>query len=221
MCLLQPAFLSSMILPMDNLESLLNNAQDMKHPVVMRPAVASSDPMASPLNSILQYVNKSKILFERSPHLLLCILSLIKALWNGNIQYMQILQILRSSENFWKNMSSPIKEMEDRCSSPAKSVDDDQISCLAYRCQCEAAIMEIIAHDIFLHKKGLHDELTEKQSTEPSNESKVTDGAKMTKVGTSHSYDILTSWCQSSTLVSCIMSYSSSGYPEEIIYRAK
>uniref|UniRef100_A0A1D1YTL0 Nucleoporin NUP188 n=1 Tax=Anthurium amnicola TaxID=1678845 RepID=A0A1D1YTL0_9ARAE len=208
----QPAFLVSIILSMDYMESPSNNADGQNHQVVIAPAVVSSDSTrSSPLNSIMQYVKRSENLAKRSPRLLLSIINFIKALWNRNVQYMQILEIFRRSESFWEKMSWPIRNMEAACSS-AEIVNDDEMLRLAYRYQFEAAILEIIAHDIFLHKRVLQDEMFEKQRSR----------TEMPKGGiTCYPMDILSKWCESSTLESRIKLYSSVQYPEEIIHRAK
>ncbi|CAA7391364.1 unnamed protein product [Spirodela intermedia] len=203
----QPAFLTSIILSLD----MELQSSNMKQQLINDPAVVSSDSSKTRvLNSLMQYLNRSEDLFERSPRLLLGILNLIKALWKGNVQYMQILKKFRSSENFWKKLTLPAIHIKAECGPLGENLDDDEILRLAYRYQCEAAVLDVIAHDIFLHKKVLQDEVATTQGTEPY------DGSKTLK-----SKDVMSKWCVISHLENCAKLFSSSRYPEEIIHRAK
>ncbi|CAA6655958.1 unnamed protein product [Spirodela intermedia] len=128
---------------------------------------------------------------QQSPRLLLGILNLIKALWKGNVQYMQILKKFRNVVSI-------------SCTS------FHLLGILLGKYQCEAAVLDVIAHDIFLHKKVLQDEVATTQGTEPY------DGSKTLK-----SKDVMSKWCVISHLENCAKLFSSSRYPEEIIHRAK
>ncbi|XP_078448301.1 nucleoporin (DUF3414) isoform X2 [Wolffia australiana] len=110
------------------------------------------------LKSLLQYLDKSDDLYERSPRLLLCVLNVLRALWKGNIQYVQILENTRKYPSFWKVSSFPKVELASESSPPEGNPDDnDGLLRKSYRYRCEAVMLDIIARDIFLHKDILGD----------------------------------------------------------------
>lgn len=63
---------------------------------------------------LLKFFNRSKYLIDGMPHLLSSILGLFKALWEGGTQYIEILDILKSSKNFWENLLSCLSPSRDK-----------------------------------------------------------------------------------------------------------
>lgn len=167
--------------------------------------------------------NLFQILFISSnPCKLLNVLNFLKALWQGVGQYTNILEWLKGSGKFWKQLAnsfSPIAELQ----SPKldKMTEKDALS-LAYKYQCQSIILEIMAHDLFLKKKLLHVESLVKQATETNGRLESAASAELSKsVNDSDLKDILSSWCQSSVLGSLIKSYTSCAYDNEILFHAK
>jgi hypothetical protein len=70
---------------------------------------------------LLKYLDRSKYLINGMPHILSSILGLIKALWEGGTQYIEILDILKSSKNFWENLLSCLSPSHDKSPLPVES----------------------------------------------------------------------------------------------------
>ena len=152
-----------------------------------------------------------------NPRILLNILNLIKALWQGAAQYTQILSVLRSSENFWKQLSNTISLIAGIKDPPLENLTETGGLNLAYKYRCQSAILEIILYEMFLQKKLSHAESLVKHMAESKDriENAVNiEKSKATK-------DIVSSWCESSVLGNLIKSYSSCEYDNEKYFRAK
>lgn len=152
-----------------------------------------------------------------NPRILLNILNLIKALWQGAAQYTQILSVLRSSENFWKQLSNTISLIAGIKDPPLENLTQTGGLNLAYKYRCQSAILEIILYEMFLQKKLSHAESLVKHTAESKDriENAVNiEKSKATK-------DIVSSWCESSVLGNLIKSYSSCEYDNEKYFRAK
>ncbi|KAK9287536.1 hypothetical protein L1049_015957 [Liquidambar formosana] len=63
---------------------------------------------ASLVDAFLQYVERSNDLINSNPRVLLNVLNFLKALWQGAAQYTDILEWLKSSGKFWKQLSNSI-----------------------------------------------------------------------------------------------------------------
>ena len=150
-------------------------------------------------------------------------LNLLKALWQGAAQYADILEWLKNSEKFWKlfcNSISLIARMKDPL--PENLTEMEALS-LAYKYQCQTAVLEIMAEDLFLQKKLLHAEFLVKLAAESSKEKTGTTVGleKSRSENLHHLKDVLSSWCENSVLVDLIKSYASCQYDTEIYLRAK
>lgn len=93
---------------------------------------------------------------------------------------------------------------------------------LAYKYQCQSAILEIMTHDMFLKKKLLHAEsfLKEASESKERSENGVSTG-KSKSANNCDLKDIFSSWSEGSNLANLIKSYASCEYDNEIHYRAK
>lgn len=93
---------------------------------------------------------------------------------------------------------------------------------LANKYQCQSAILEIMACDMFLQKKLSHAKLRMIQL----DSAKVNDGNAVTaeKSKVSDPQDptsVVSTWCQGSVLESLVKTYASCGYDGEIWFRLK
>ncbi|XP_062200605.1 uncharacterized protein LOC133903312 isoform X2 [Phragmites australis] len=158
--------------------------------------VLTSKNNARLVDQISGYIIRSTELMNRSPSVLLSILDLLKALWGNGIQFVYILEKLRSSITFWGSLSQCIHVTLDTC--PADNVDAvDEKFALRYHCQ--GKIFEIMSHELFLQGKLL---------AETSNP--VPDGSKE-----------LLKWFDTVILEDLINHLSSNSYKKELLHRAK
>jgi hypothetical protein len=74
------------------------------------------------VEQMLGYIVNSAELMNRSPSLLLSILDLLVALWESGIQFICILDKLRSSRTFWESLSQCIRATFHRC--PVDTADE-------------------------------------------------------------------------------------------------
>lgn len=65
------------------------------------------------------------LFFASDPHLLLSVLDFFKTLWEGGIQYIAILERLRSSELFWENLSACISTNSDKSKFSVVELNDE------------------------------------------------------------------------------------------------
>lgn len=162
------------------------------------------------VEQMLGYIVNSTELMNRSPSLLLSILDLLVALWENGIQFICILDKLRSSRTFWESLSQCIRAAFDR--SPVDSLDtsDEKFSS---RYNCQAKLFEIMSHELFLKGRLLVDAKTSNP---------LSDGTKeQTEPFASCPSNIVLKWFDSVLLEDFINHLSSSGYQKELFRRAK
>ena len=152
-----------------------------------------------------------------NPRILLNVLNLMKALWQGAAQYTQILSLLRSSENFWKQLSNTISQIAGIEDPPLENLTEMGGQNFAYKYRCQSAILEIIAYEMFLQKKLSHAESLVKHTAESKN--RIENAVNIEK--SSATKDIMSNWCGSSVLGNLIKSYTSCEYDNEKYFHAK
>ncbi|KAI4976566.1 hypothetical protein ZWY2020_050173 [Hordeum vulgare] len=162
------------------------------------------------VEQMLGYIENSTEFMNSSPSLLLSVLDLLEALWEGGVQFICILDKLRSSRTFWESLSRCIRATFDHC--PVDSVDtvDEKFSS---RYNCQAKIFKIMSHELFLKGRLL----VEAKTSNP-----VADGAKGQKEPfASCPSNVVCKWFDSALLEDFINHLSSNGYQKELFHRAK
>ncbi|KAL5706010.1 hypothetical protein ACHQM5_024227 [Ranunculus cassubicifolius] len=197
--LYQPAFLISMIELEEHIDSKHQSVQTSVQP--LKPTEKNI------LEALLQFVRRSGDLIESGPNILLNVLTFLKALWQGSMQYIQIVEWFRTSEVFWKQMSTILDVVitED----PPTLPGDGTLS-LACKYQCCSLVLEMLAYDLFLEKKLVNAESPIKLNSEKSRASSP-----------AVVQNILLKWCKSPALKSLINLYASCEYDCELLLRAK
>ncbi|XP_021286367.1 uncharacterized protein LOC110418076, partial [Herrania umbratica] len=166
--------------------------------------------LSSVVDALLQYVVRSDDAVNSNPCILLNILNLLKSLWHGAGQYKTILERLKSSDKFWKQLSNSLSQTAG--SEVPLSMKESEALHLGYRYQCQSAILETMAYDMFLMKKLLYAESLIKEPPE-SNKKIEADNYALK--------DIISNWWKSSVLGSMIKSYTSCKYDNDTYFRAK
>lgn len=211
----QPAFLVAIIAAKDNL--------GLKQPVNEASFGTLGSVKPSLVDALLQVIERSDDLINSNPRLLLNVLNLLKALWQGAAQYADILEWLKNSEKFWKLFCNSISLIARMKAPLPENLTEMEALSLAYKYQCQTAVLEIMAEDLFLQKKLLHAEFLVKLAAESSKEKTGTTVGleKSRSENLHHLKDVLSSWCENSVLVDLIKSYASCQYDTEIYLRAK
>ncbi|XP_048128814.1 uncharacterized protein LOC115735783 isoform X2 [Rhodamnia argentea] len=210
----QPSFLLSMFsAKVHNPESVEHSTNDISSQTTFR--------KSSLLHLLLQPIEKSSELIQSNPEIALAVLNFLKALWEGAGHYRDLLDWLKRSQDFWKHLSGFISLAGMEAHLPRKLARREGQS-LANKYQCQSAILEILACDIFLQKKLSHAKLPMEQL----DLAKVNDGNAATaeKLKVSDPQDptgVLSTWCQSSVLESLVKTYASCGYDGEIWFHLK
>lgn len=214
------------------LVSLMFTEEDMKVPTTtscntekQTSAAPVSEPVLSrtesSLDLILNNVKRSVILFKSAPWLLSSILDMLKAFWDGGVQYLHILEKIRSSEMFWKHLSA-ILAIEVKIDLAANNLNLSVAQCTSYRYLCQGTIMEILARELFLQGKIIHNEIPEKRTAiGNSKEHGVNRSETSMSSDVSHPSDIISTCFATSTIENLIRSYSSSGFDKDVILHAK
>ncbi|KAL5788807.1 hypothetical protein ACOSP7_005756 [Xanthoceras sorbifolium] len=216
----QPAFLIALLAIKEDVQP--SNRSDMNHPTTEASFAPQETKKSSLVDALLLYVERSDDLINSNPRILLNVLNIFKALWQGAGQYANILEWLKSSGKFWKQLSNTFSLTTSLRSPPLENMTEKEALSLAYKCQCQSTILEIMAHDMFLQKKLLHAELLVKRTTESKRRIENAVSAEQSRSANDCDLkDILSSWCESSVLSSLIKSYTSCVYDNEIHFRAK
>lgn len=100
-----------------------------------------------------------------------------------------------------------------------ENITETEAQDLAFRYQCQSAILEIMAHDMFLHKKLLHLETLAKEV--PESQDRIQNTVRLEKSKASDLVDILSAWCRSSVLDNLTKSLSYCEYDLKLYLRAK
>ncbi|XP_058098868.1 uncharacterized protein LOC131243494 isoform X2 [Magnolia sinica] len=213
----QPAFLISIMSTKENVE--VSTRKDN-----LEASFGSSRlKKTSLIQSLLQYVERSEDLIASHPRLLLNVLNFLKALWQGAAQYMQILDRLKNSEKFWKHLLSSILTFSVNEASSLENMKGDETLQVAYRYQCQSAVLEIVAHEMFLQKKLLHGKKPEKKSSK-SSEGRIENTVNIEKEKFDSLHDLmamLSNWCEHSVMENLVRLYASGGYDRETVGHAK
>lgn len=150
-------------------------------------------------------------------------LNFLKALWQGAGQYTDILEQLKSSGKFWKQLSNSVSLIASMEAPLHENYVDLEALTWAYRFRCQSVIFELMAYDTFLHEKLLHAEFLVKQAAQSSKDR--TENAVSTEKSKALTdcdlKDILSSWSESSFFGNLIKSFSSCEHDNEIHIRAK
>lgn len=131
--------------------------------------------------------------------------------------------MLKKSEKFWAHFSSFVSALAVEKGSSLDPLDDTERLRLGYRYQCQSAVLQIMANEIFLQRRLSQHEIAEKKSSELSGgkvgSTPSVEDAKSDSL--SELLDILSTWCEHSVLENQIKLFSSCGYKKEIVLRAK
>ncbi|XP_056698928.1 uncharacterized protein [Spinacia oleracea] len=171
---------------------------------------------------LVLYVEKSDTLIERNARVLLSILNLMKALWQGAAQYTDILKAIRKSKKFWKQLSESVMLISrTEAPSPINLPETEAQKC-SYEYQCQSAALDIMALEIFLQQKLLHAKFLIRQ-TDQSLKGKVGGIGTSAQVSaeSEHLEDILLSWSDSAGLSVLLKSTATCMYNTDIYLQAK
>jgi nuclear pore complex protein Nup188 len=141
----------------------------------------------------------------------------MKALWQGAAQYTHILKWLRSSENLWKQLSNSVLLIAGIEDPPLENLTEKEALNLACKYQCQSAILEIMAYEMFLQKKLSHAESLVKHAIESKDRIENVVYIEKSKVVK----DIMSNWCESTVLGNLIKSYTSCEYNNEKYFHGK
>lgn len=140
------------------------------------------------------------------PKVLLNFLDLLMALWQGASQFINILDHLKKSGNFFKQLSSCISQEDHLLSLTSDSL------IASYRYQCQSDILQIMSLEMFLQNKLLHAETIKKYILGNTNIAEKTESGPK---------NILSSWCKNSVLSNLVNSYASCAYDNDKFFKGQ
>ncbi|KAK3028660.1 hypothetical protein RJ639_037840 [Escallonia herrerae] len=214
----QPAFLVSLLASKENASvQIVSNGVKLPDEAT---SVSLGSKGANLLDALLLYVGKAEDLIKTNPNILLNVLNFLKALWQGAAHFSNILEWLKNSEKFLNKLSTSILLVGGMESSPCEKQTEKELIKLAYQYQCQSAVLQILAYDMFLEKKLLHAELRVKQTSESSGDGKdIAGGTENNRqLGVNNA---LSTWFESSVLDNVIKAYTSRVYDNQKYLRAK
>ncbi|CAL9124572.1 unnamed protein product [Musa textilis] len=214
----QPTLLSSLIFSEEKEEVSSDVTSDSVKQLAAVPVAENlgSYSASSPIEAIRNYVESSEILFDGAPHLLLSILNFLKALWEGGIQFSNILGKIRVSKKFWECLSSFLSPTHVMNGLLKKSFNNSKTQCLSLRYQCLGNVLRIMAHELFFLEKIMQCEKPDKVICTS------TVNATSRQANVLYAQEILSTWfVDSSFLENLIKSFSDIEYNKEVVFRAK
>ncbi|EXB39261.1 hypothetical protein L484_024956 [Morus notabilis] len=218
----QPAFFVAVFASKEYMDVQLSNSDGVKLPTIENYSGPVESKTTNPINTLLRYIADPSNLINNKPNLLLSIINFFKALWQRAAQYFNILERLKGSENFWKQLSSSLSQTSGVDSPSPDGLSEMEAQNLVYRYQCQSAIMEIMAFDIFLQKKLLPVESLAKHAPESRGREETPLSTENSKAANlSGLKDIFTTWCQSSVLINLTKLLTCYDYSDDSFYRAK
>ncbi|KAH0977984.1 hypothetical protein GBA52_027703 [Prunus armeniaca] len=188
----QPAFLVAVLSTEVKKDVQQSNAGHVKLPTNDVTFRSSESEKTSIVDAVLYQIERSNDLINSNPRILLNVLNFLRALWQGAA-----------------HVEAPSPE----------NITETEAQDLAFRYQCQSAILEIMAHDMFLHKKLLHLETRAKQV--PESQDRIQNTVRLEKSKASDLVDILSAWCRSSVLDNLTKSLSYCEYDLKLYLRAK
>ncbi|GLT69630.1 hypothetical protein SLA2020_417670 [Shorea laevis] len=132
-----------------------SNANDVKQSANEAPFEPQGTKKSSLVDALLHHLDRTDDLINSNPRILLNILNFMKALWQGAAQYTHILKWLRSSENLWKQLSNSVLLIAGIEDPPLDNLTEKEALNLACKYQCQSAILEIMAYEMFLQKNHI------------------------------------------------------------------
>jgi len=132
----------------------------------------------------------------------------MRALWQGAAHYNNVLETIRKSKKFWKQLSEAILLVSNKETPSAKNLSEGDAQKFSCFYQCQSAAVDIMALEMFLQKKLLHVDSLVKQADE-SYKGGVADGIETSTQASAdlrHVEDILLSWSESSGLSNLLRS---------------
>lgn len=133
-----------------------------------------------------------------------------------------MLEPFRVSNRVWQEFSNIISQVSKLKDSSVGSLGKEEISKLFVKYQCQSAVLEIMACNMFLNKKLLFAESLKKPCLEPNEKTNnAVSPPKLSPTADSDPKDIFSKWCDVSVLDSLIQSVSSLDGESEINFQAK
>ncbi|WCJ39807.1 hypothetical protein M5689_020767 [Euphorbia peplus] len=219
----QPPFLVAILAPKLHTEEVqLGNASGIKQSRNDNPSDPQEAQDSRLLDALLQYVERAGHYINSNPRVLLLLIDFLKTLWQGAVQYMDLLECLKRSKMFWKQLSNCITLCLSTKASQSENLTKLEAQSLAYKYRCQSAVLEIMACEMFLKNKLLHaDVLSNKAIQSKESMQNEVQAEKSNSANDFDLKDILSSWCEMSILGNLIKSYTLCEYNDEICYRAK
>ncbi|XP_058002713.1 uncharacterized protein LOC110643732 isoform X2 [Hevea brasiliensis] len=218
----QPSFLLAILAPKVDTEVQSSNTGGMKQQLSEISNGPPGSQKSSLLDALMQYVDSAGDFINSNPRVLLGVLDFLKALWEGAVQYINILEHLKSSRMFWKQLCNCVSVVTSSKTFVLENLTEMEAQSLVYKYCCQSAVLEIMAYEMFLRKKLLHANSLLKDA--PHSKDKTEHRVSTEKLQSGSDFDlenILSNWCDKSFLGNLMKSYSCCEYDDEICYRAK
>lgn len=174
------------------------------------------------LHIILQHVERATDFVNRYPDILLSLLGFLKTLWQEAGQYANLLEPFKASKRLWQEFSNIISQVSKLKDSSVGRLDNEEMSKLYVKYQCQSSVLEILACNMFLNKKLLFAESLKKSWLEQKEKTKnAVSPSKLSLTAASDPKDIFSKWCDVSVLDGLIQSVSSLDGEIEINVQSK
>lgn len=146
-------------------------------------------------------------------------LNFLKALWQGAAQFTDVLERVKNSENFWKQLSASMILIGSKQDMPSKNMNEAEVLSSTYRYHCQSNVLEIMAYELFLQKKLLHAGQTSELLNDRINNAV---GRGKTKEDSAPCLkDVLSTWCENSVLGTLIKTCTSCEFDNRKYLRSK
>ncbi|KAL8137142.1 hypothetical protein V2J09_003143 [Rumex salicifolius] len=175
------------------------------------------------IDALLLCIERSEDLISSNVRVLLSILNLLKALWQGSIQYDDLLVYIRKSEMLWKHLSGILSLVTCITAPSTRNLDASEAKSLAFKYQCQSTALDILALEMFLHKKLLHAETSAKEADRSviASSGGIVSSNALESANLNHLKHIFSSWSDGTVMSDLVRFSSVSIYEIDIYNRAK
>ncbi|CAM6095025.1 unnamed protein product [Calypogeia fissa] len=207
----------------------------------------STESATAGIDALWRLVTNAQMLSESKPQLLSRVLFLLASIWEGGIEYLHIIEALRSRPSFWKVLTSCLSFSNSSVtSSPTllskiksalnpdrpdvSSMSNDELVAYAFMYTCEASVLSIMARDIFLQQhlvriesKNTGREASGGRTTDNGDgkSSETNTSSKVIAAAESGALPLVLEWCKKAHMTSITSSYCNCLYNREAVFRTR
>ncbi|XP_051133760.1 uncharacterized protein LOC127253286 isoform X2 [Andrographis paniculata] len=217
----QPAFLNAVMMSKEYLSGqVLESNSEHQQSKFENGLMDSGDD--SLLDEILQCLKDSEDIVHSKPDVYLFFLNFLRALWQGAPQFTKMLELLKISDKFWRQITIPVVLVAGTEGKLSENLTEKELQNTAYKYRFLSYVLDILGCEVFLQKKLMHAELVANKATKSlTNETEKRDSKLSKSESLSNLKEIISTWCKSSVLSDLIRACVSWEFDNSFLLRSR